>query len=53
MLALAPGVLAHTNGIALLNQRGFGPRVEAGAGKVFDWLSGYLAHPAASAAVLA
>ena len=52
-LALAPGVLAHTNGIALLARRGFGPEVEASAGKVFDWLSAYLAQPAGSADVLA
>lgn len=53
ILTLAGGVLAHTNGIALLAQRGFGPQVEAGAGKVFDWLSTYLAHPADCSAVLA
>lgn len=53
VLTLAPGVLAHTNGIALLASRGFGPEVEANAGKVFDWLSGYLAHPAGCAKVLA
>ena len=52
-LSVADGVLAHTNGIALLAQRGFGPQVEAGAGKVFDWLSGYLAHPADCSDVLA
>jgi len=51
-LVLAPGVLAHTNGIALLASRGFGPQVEANAGKVFDWLGGYLAHPADCSAVL-
>jgi hypothetical protein len=52
-LALSSGVLAHTNGIALLAQRGFGGQVEAnGAGKVFDWLSAYLAHPADGARVL-
>lgn len=51
-LALAPGVLAHTNGIALLAQRGFGPRIEGNAGKVFDWLSEYLAHPDGGAGVL-
>jgi hypothetical protein len=52
-LTVDAGVLAHTNGIALLAQRGFGPQVEAGAGKVFDWLSAYLAHPADCSAVLA
>lgn len=45
-LSLAPGVLAHTNGIALLAQRGFGEQVEGNAGKVFEWLSAHLAHPA-------
>ena len=52
MLALSSGVLAHTNGIALLSQRGFGSQVETGAGKVFDWLSAYLAHPADCSEVL-
>ncbi len=52
-LSLTPGVLAHTNGIALLGQRGFGSAVEARAGKVFDWLSGYLAHPGDCSGVLA
>ena len=53
MLTLAPGVLAHTNGIALLAQRGFGHEVETGAAKVFDWLSEYLSHPADGGKVLA
>ena len=52
-LALRPGVLAHTNGIALLAERDFGGAVQANAGKVFDWLSQYLAHPADGARVLA
>ena len=52
-LTLSPGVLAHTNGIALLAQRGFGGDVEAGAAKVFDWLSQYLSHPADGGKVLA
>lgn len=51
-LALAPGVLAHTNGIALLAQRGFGREVERNAARVFDWLDGYLAHPPHADAVL-
>lgn len=51
-LSLSPGVLAHTNGIALLSQRGFGHAVEVNAGKVFDWLDGYLAHPPNAHAVL-
>jgi DNA mismatch repair ATPase MutS len=45
-LTLAPGVLAHTNGIALLAERGFSVDVQRRAGEVFDWLSSYLAHPA-------
>ena len=53
MLTLSPGVLAHTNGIALLAQRGFGRDVETGAAKVFDWLSEYLSHPADGGKVLA
>lgn len=51
-LTVTAGVLAHTNGIALLSARGFGADVEANAGKVFDWLSGYLAHPADCSSVL-
>jgi hypothetical protein len=45
-LTLRPGVLEQTNGIALLARRGLGERIEANAGKVYDWLSAYLAHPA-------
>ncbi|GGE71161.1 MutS-related protein [Massilia psychrophila] len=52
VLTLAPGLLAHTNGIALLARRGFGPQVEANAAKVFDWLSAYLAQPGGGGAVL-
>lgn len=51
-LSVRAGVLAHTNGIALLAQRGFGAQVEQGAGKVFDWLNAYLAHPADCSGVL-
>lgn len=51
-LALVPGVLANTNGIALLRTQGFGPELEASAGKVCDWLGAYLAHPADCAQVL-
>jgi hypothetical protein len=51
-LALVPGVLAHTNGIALLAERGFGVQVDANAAKVFDWLSGCLARPAECGHVL-
>lgn len=52
-LALSPGVLSHTNGIALLSQGGFGERIEQNAGKVSEWLSSYLAHPDGSCKVLA
>ena len=45
-LALRPGVLVETNGIALLAERGFDRRVQDRANKVFNWLNGYLAHPA-------
>jgi hypothetical protein len=51
-LGLVSGVLAQTNGIALLAERGFGADVEAGAGRVFEWLNGYLAHPADCSGVL-
>jgi hypothetical protein len=51
-LQLAPGLLAHTNGIALLAERGFGAEVETGAAKVFDWLSSYLAEPVGGCEVL-
>jgi hypothetical protein len=51
-LTLAPGVLAHTNGIALLAQHGFGAEIEARATTVFDWLSAYLAQPGSGSHVL-
>ena len=51
-LTLAHGVLAHTNGIALLAQRGFGAPIEASAAAVFDWLSAYLAQPRSGSHVL-
>ncbi|MDC8760812.1 MutS-related protein [Janthinobacterium fluminis] len=51
-LALAPGVLARPNGIALLAARGFGAPIEAKARRVHDWLSAYLAHPGECADVL-
>ncbi|KQX00235.1 hypothetical protein ASC94_30355 [Massilia sp. Root418] len=52
-LHVRPGVLAHTNGLALLAQRGFGPAIESKAGKVHAWLGDYLAHPADCGHVLA
>lgn len=51
-LVLAPGVLAHTNGIALLAQRDFGASIENNAAAVFDWLTAYLAHPRSGSHVL-
>lgn len=51
-LQLRPGVLERTNGIALLAERGFGAAIEGKAGRVFDWLSTYMAHPADCAGVL-
>jgi hypothetical protein len=51
-LVVTPGLLAHTNGIALLAERGFGAGVEARAAKVFDWLGGWLAHPPGGSEVL-
>ena len=52
VLRLAPGVLAVTNGISLLAQRGFDSAVEARAGRVFDWLSTHMAQPTNCAGVL-
>lgn len=52
-LVLEPGILAQTNGIALLSCGGFDSGVEANAAKVFDWLSGHLAQPGEGAHVLA
>ncbi len=52
VLTIGRGVLAHTNGLALLSERGFGAEVEANAGKVLNWLSAYLAQPADCGAVL-
>lgn len=52
-LQLQHGVLQQTNGLTLLAERGFGESVRANAGKVYDWLGGYLAHPAHGSDVLA
>jgi hypothetical protein len=35
---MAPGVLAHTNGISLLADQGFGARIEQNAARVCLWL---------------
>lgn len=37
-LVVAPGVLAHTNGISLLAEHGFGARIEQNAARVCAWL---------------
>lgn len=44
-LHVRSGVLARTNGIALLAQHGFGDEIDARARKVHVWLSAHLAHP--------
>ncbi|WP_229507246.1 MutS-related protein [Pseudoduganella rivuli] len=44
-LHVRSGVLARTNGIALLSQHGFGDAIDARAHKVHAWLSSHLAHP--------
>jgi hypothetical protein len=51
-LALAPGVLDRTNGIALLGAQGFGSAIEHKAQQVAAWLTGYLGRPEAGAHVL-
>lgn len=51
-LVLEPGVLAHTNGIALLATGGFGADVEANGARVFNWLSEHLAQPGEGAHLL-
>ena len=51
-LELRDGVLAKTNGIALLGSSGFSGEVQANAEKVFSWLSQYLAHPTRDVNVL-
>lgn len=53
VLTLAPGVLAATNGIALLAERGFGSAIENKAASVFDWLSTHMAQPVDCSGVLA
>jgi hypothetical protein len=51
-LALAPGVLDRTNGVALLGTQGFAPEIERKAQQVAAWLTGYLGRPEAGAHVL-
>lgn len=45
-LAVLPGILEETNGIALMQRYEFGALVQKDAEKICEWLSGYLAHPA-------
>jgi len=42
---LTPGLLHDTNGIALLEERGFCSAITTKANRVHTWLSDYLAHP--------
>lgn len=51
-LRLRPGVLAETNGIALLSRQGFSAEVQQKATRVARWLERYLAEPEAGKAVL-
>ncbi|MES2047429.1 MAG: DNA mismatch repair protein MutS [Pseudomonadota bacterium] len=44
-LALRPGVLADTNGLSLLTDRGFDTEITAKASKVANWLAAFLIHP--------
>jgi hypothetical protein len=46
-LALQPGLLRDTNGLALLAERGFGAAIEARAARVFDWLAAHALTQAA------
>lgn len=45
---LQRGVLAQTNGLAMLADYGFAPQTQANAARVAEWLQGYLAHPTRS-----
>jgi DNA mismatch repair ATPase MutS len=51
-LQLRPGVLADTNGIALLAKQGFAPEVQQKAARVARWLERYLAEPDVGKTVL-
>ena len=51
-LRITSGVLAETNGIALLSARGFDDAITAKARRVHAWLSDYLAHPGDCSGVL-
>lgn len=52
-LALAPGVLAHTNGVALLAEQGFDRQVQDSAARIACWLGERLAQPVDCGTVLA
>jgi hypothetical protein len=45
-LAVRPGVLVATNGVALLAAQGFAPGIAQKAGQVAAWLGNWLAEPA-------
>lgn len=51
-LQLVSGVVDATNGIALLAASGFDSAISDKAGRVFEWLATYLAHPANCSHVL-
>jgi hypothetical protein len=51
-LALQPGVLVETNGVALLWSQGFAPGVARKAERVAHWLGAYLAAPGEAAELL-
>jgi hypothetical protein len=44
-LCLVPGVLAHTNGLALMAEMGLAQHTAARASGVFDWLAATLTQP--------
>jgi hypothetical protein len=52
-LMIEPGLLAQTNGLTLLAERGFGAAVEARAARVFDWLSAQAAASGDARGVMA
>ena len=51
-LGLHPGVLAHTNGISLLADHGFGAGIEENAARVCAWLAQRETAPGEGAGVM-
>jgi len=51
-LRVAPGVLAHTNGISLLADQGFGAGIEQNAARVCAWLGERETAPGEGAVVM-